>query len=145
MKDGQIAVENEFLVLMILSLKTQIKIWLLLINWFQSLSNWNEIILNISKNLVKWSVASLLFFIPTNNELNINDIIFLSFFLGNDYVECFKENDECQNAFDIIIDSYWQMNSSKSLPNRYLTDGSSFIIVNLKCFISYLITKLKNW
>lgn len=78
-------------------------------------------------------------------ERTTNDIIFLSFFLGNDYVECFKEIDECEDAFDIMIDSYCQMNSSRSCPYRYLTDGPSFINANLKCFISILITKLKNW
>ena len=73
------------------------------------------------------------------------DIIALSFFLGNDYVECFDEIYHCHNAFDLILDSYGQMNSRSSCAYHYLTDGCSFNAANLKAFATNLVSKLKNY
>ncbi|KAK8880678.1 5'-3' exoribonuclease 1 [Tritrichomonas musculus] len=77
-------------------------------------------------------------------ERATSDVIALSFFLGNDFVGCFSEIEKCHDAFDGIVGSCCQMNSSRSCPYRHLTDGSSFVDANLKTFFAYLVARLKG-
>lgn len=71
------------------------------------------------------------------------DFVVLSFFLGNDYIQCFKEISDCPNAYDVILESYACLNSTGS---RYI-----YLIYNgtidkqiLERFIVSLASKIEN-
>ena len=49
-----------------------------------------------------------------NDENVMKDFAALSFFLGNDYIQSFKEIEQVQNSFEKIIEIYISLNSSGS-------------------------------
>lgn len=100
-------------------------------------------IIEVRHHIVK-KIVSMNWKIAIDMKKLMSDIILISFMLGNDYVQRFEEINGVDNAFDIIINAYNQLNTSIiSVRYVYLSDSIKCNGPLLKQFVRNLNGQIK--
>lgn len=81
-----------------------------------------------------------------NNDVDekrvINDVIALSFLLGNDFIPSFPEIESFDvRSFQKLLNTYVSMNNNNKTDYTYLIDNDVFDVKSLKLFVSLLFRK----
>lgn len=80
-----------------------------------------------------------------NNEKVINDIIALSFLLGNDFIPPFPEIESIDTqSFQKLLNSYVALNSDQNSNYKYLIENDSFSVQTLKEIVKIFFNENEN-